>query len=209
MPTLAQFFSEVSDEIKRGSSLDANIPTWAKNACRWLESDYSYSYMQTVARFDYEWGDEVDVPARLKEIEYIRQVVTGDDDTETFTDVLAAVSGEITSTQAEIHYWWQEGDLILFDGVPTDQVHLIWSYYQYTDEAIWSGATTAQPSILTHAYNPMLYRTLLNFATSRRDQALIQGYQAELQAALNTEQRADYAKTKGAAPIRRTFQPFY
>lgn len=208
MPTLAEFYAEVSSEIKRGTSLDAQIPTWARNACRWLESDYDYNYMQTVARFDYSYGDTVAAPARLKKIEYLREITPGLDDTEEFRDILPANSGEITSTQAEIYYWWQEGANIVFDGVPTDEVNLIWAYYQYTDPTIWTGVTSVSPSILTHAYNPMLYRTLLNFATSRRDQALIQSYTGELMSALNTEQRADYAKSN-PGPIRRNYNSLY
>lgn len=208
MTTLAAFYADVSAEIKRGTSLDARIPSWARRACELLEQDYSYAYMLTVERFDLESDEVILLPDRLKKIEYVRQVVVADDETESFRTILPAGGSEIVKTQAEIQYWWQEGGELRLDGVDVEDVTLEWAYYAYTDDAIWFGATTAEPGILSELYSAMLWQTLVNFAVAQSDNQRKPVFEQELAKALSARQRSDYAR-ENPGPIRRGYSSMY
>lgn len=190
MTTAASFYADVSEAIKRGTSLDAKIPGWAASACSWLERNFDYNYMRKIARFAWEADDVIDLPVRLKRVEFVRVYVAGEDGTETYQGIQQTSARMISSTQAELQYWWMEDGLLKLDGVPAESVNLEWSYYQYS---LWPADPTDSVPILSDSYNGMLWQTLMNFATFAKDLRMVELYKGMRDEALSTELRADQA----------------
>src|SRR5687768_10063852 len=72
--TLGEFKQQLKDMLKRGDSLDEQIPGFIRRAARWIEQNHTLQYMRRQIKIDVD-GDstEIDLPEGMliKTIEYV------------------------------------------------------------------------------------------------------------------------------------------
>lgn len=195
MPTLAQFYADVSTEIARGTTQNARIPGWCRRAVSMLEQGCTFEYMRTTGDISLDPDSMtpfiVDLPsARVKSIQLVRAFdSTGQG--RIYGENLQRVD-QLYVTSLDIGqpagYWLIGSNQIGFDACPGEVQSFEIVYNEYTD---WPTDTTASPTLLQRYENLLLAETLRSAYTSLRDTDLAQMWQQD---AMQARQMVAYAE---------------
>lgn len=173
--TVATFNARVSLAIRRGTSLNTQIPGWVAEAVREVEQNYTFSWMRKAATQTLAADTNparIAFPSNVKSFEWIKVIDESgsDDGTNYYRELLGVDPGRISGiSSGYISGYWLDGvDWINFDAVPTEDVDLFLRYNQYsTWPAAYDDATT--PAILARAEGVLLAETMIIFALESRD----------------------------------------
>jgi hypothetical protein len=205
--TLANFHETVKGALRRGSSQDTIIPTFTRLAAKWLEQNYTFSYMWRT--LEIELDPEADTPNfvefddEVKVVEFMRVRYDSESDASSeFGYILAAPSREFTSIATGTPgYYWLENDGVWFDAVVDEATTVEMRAALYTD---WPTDTSANPTLLRRYENVLLARTMIVAATHLKDNDMkatwADMFQNEISAALVAEEEGKRAED---SPVMR------
>lgn len=160
--TLATFHTLVSTEIKRGTTLDSQIPAATKRAARWIERNYTLQYMRRFLSFTLDTTSAapraLSLPSSLLKQIYFLRIVNDDS---TYTYLQRVEPQEISSIEEKkpSAYWLDGVDYIWLNNTPDENYSCELYVAQYTD---WPSDTSQTPWLIEHAEDVMLYRTIKN-----------------------------------------------
>jgi hypothetical protein len=197
---LGQFHTRVSSAIKRGTSLDAIIPSWVAQAARLLEQNYTFSWMarkNDVTVAPSASPISYDLSPLTKDVEWIKPIWTSDGGSVWYGDPLIGVDErQVTGITGgrPVGYWisWddQEAPTLHFDALPGSEYKFQIKWNSYTD---WPVADEATPQLLLRGEMALFCQTLILFANEQRDPRMAETYTGLLQGALNTLLRSEEA----------------
>lgn len=169
MTTLAQFYALVSDELRRGTTLDALIPARVNRALRWIEQKYTFRYMEVFGAQNITLGTRsYDLGTTIKKVNFWR-VINSDGKLAYLKnfDPLDLVS---SGTSRPNGYWVSGQKVLWLDNTPDKD---------YTAEALLTKYTalptdTAQsPQVVVDLQGPLIAETCVLFAPVLRDDKFI------------------------------------
>lgn len=187
---VSTFFSQVSSVIRRGTTLDADIPAAFAGALQFIEQNYSLAYMRRVSTLavsplvrSFTWSGLN--AASLKSIHQIRWL----DDDSRWNRLIKVEELDFVDTSGPIPSGYIVNKEIAMDGTES-QVFEMDSYFSEATElnitayhfTKWTGDTAAANIwLLNNAQQLMLARTMINIAPIMRDGDLLSMYQASWQ----------------------------
>ena len=202
--SLADFYSRVSAEINRGAAYDGDIPYYCRLAVRWIERNWSFTYMERFVRFslkaDATYPRSFSIPPGLKDIRFVRLFpatldTNGDLDisqTETGTAIplYQVEPGEIKTIRTGVpEAFWRDGyEYFWLDKVPAEDYIGQMTYYRYTE---WPEDTSETPLLLEHGEDLLLARTIIQMAPRLRNPVLRDMYMPIFAEGLRTMIQAD------------------
>lgn len=194
---LSEFYSQVSGAIRRGSSLDAVIPTYARMAARKIERNYTYKHMERFSAYtvDPDASDPraIALPTRrIKVIHHTR--IIGDDGT--IYPLKQIDPQELLSIPTEMPraYWLDGLNYIYLNSTPDKAYTIEFRWDEYTD---WPLDLTAEPVLLDLMEDLMMGETMLMIAANMRDQRLQGLWNPIRQEAYTTSIEADLELRQG------------
>ena len=207
---LGDFHSRISAALRKGSSLDGLIPGWVAESANLIETAYTFSWMKKTVVFDSidfaaAVPNQLTMPERVKNIEWLRTAQTGGDGSRTWLEPLLGVDPlEVSSIgKGWPQAFWLDGlDYIYLDAVPPAGTNtalvLQMKYAEYTD---WPGDDNATPSLLTRGQTLLASETLLLASQETRDPRLTDVYTARrdraFQALVAAEAEIDFKHNNG------------
>lgn len=193
---LGDFTQLVRDNIKRGSAYDSIIPFGVASAALYLETNYSFKYMERFVSFSL--SPDGDVPRALaqpsphiKSIAFMRVVL--DDGSFRGLSQIDPQQVSKVETAAPTAYWLDGAQYIWFDNTPDQLYTLEMSFSDYTP---WPTDASATPWLLAYAAPLMLAQTMLELAPTLRTAP-------ELVAMYKTQRDAHLAALLGAEEALR------
>lgn len=184
MPTLAEFYSEVSATIARGSFLDSRLPTWLRQALLLHERNNTFNYMRSFyyvvpepnqSSFALNF-DELTPPRRMKAPEFLGLV--GEDGV---VSPLSKLSGRGSGGQNSLGGWSLLGGKIEFSGPVLGSPGLLLRASFYSD---LPSSTSESPSFLQFAED--LYKWQVLMTANARDKLQVAIWQGLRDEALRT-----------------------
>lgn len=186
--TLATFHADIKSALRRGSSVDSDIPGWVADAALWLEQNYSFGYMERTltAALDPLSSDPnlVDVEDRVKSIKFVRALAREPSDPTVGFRYLEKVSADQVSSVdlGDPSYYWIEGqNNIWLDAKVQQTLTVQVGGTIYTD---WPTSTSANPTLLRYYPNLLKAQTLIEAAIDLKDERMAAAYDAKFQRAL-------------------------
>ena len=185
MTTLAQFYTDVSAELRRGSAFDSSIPLKAQQAVRWLEDRHTWLHMETFNSGALDtlsaYPRRIAVPSGYKSMEFWRLLKDGDAGYRYLTKVDPKDNSRVLTEMPE-GYWVSGKNYFWLDNTPDKDYSYEWKYNAYTTLP----ADTAQsPQIIQDYYGILLAQTCVLFAPRLRDEKFL---------ALHKDQRDELMK---------------
>lgn len=170
---LATFHSDISAELARGTSQDAKIPRWVRQAAQFLEQNYSFKYMEKhgESALDPEAiaPNVLTLPNnRIKSVTMVQPYIIEADGRKSYSHPLPkADRRDVTSI--DLGYpsgWWQIGNTLHFDAKPQTNMYLDLVWTEYTD---WPTDTAAIPTLLQRYENLLFQQTMRDAWKSIKD----------------------------------------
>lgn len=191
---LGEFHTQVAGALKRGSTVDALIPSYVERTARRIEKNYTYLYMEKFAEFIVDasasFPRTIQLPAGqdlTKTIEMLRWIDSTDF---SYNTIFEVDPRRITQrkTAAATGYWRQGNDFLILDNKPdvNYDYEIIWS--EYTD---WPTDLNAAPWLVKNEVSLLMAETLLEFAGFLRDKDMRAEYQAQRDIAYKESIKAD------------------
>jgi len=199
MVTTAEFYAEVSAEVRRGTSLDTHIPRKVRQAMRWMEEQHSFLHMERFATMiltaDATYPRTIALPSGYKSMNFwrIKQNVsdTGAPDAVgafaylTRIDPHDQISVDVDCPTA----YWQDGmDYFWLDNTPDKDYSAEMSYVAYST---LPSDLTQSPYILQNFEGILLHKTCALMAPLMRDKDFKIFHQDELNGAMKSAVDAD------------------
>jgi hypothetical protein len=175
---LGEFHSLVSRNVKRGSTLDAEIVVATRQAAKALERRFTFLYMKK----DYtetlpEGANAISnwTVISQKRIKSILSAQISYQDEVFF--LLKTDRRDLLAVTASMpkYYWFTAAHEVFFDRA-ADQDYAI--KFQIAAYSEWPTALTAEPEIFDIAEDVVLYKTMMNMAPHMRDPEILQTYGA-------------------------------
>lgn len=217
MSTLAEFHTIVKNELNKGSSLDSYIPDKVRQAAKFLEQNYNFSYMKVYQSFSLVYLDTaIDLPDRFKSINWIYLDYTdaaqqAEDDFRFLkkvdgTDVTNITTNADISIARPTGYWIDGNETIRFDAEIGDSAGVDGKIY-YNRFSSWPASPySSTPDILDAHELLLLYQTMIQFAPFIRNIELQQQYKQlrddALAVATSSEKQAEYEGSELAMQYR-------
>jgi hypothetical protein len=184
--TLLTIHDLVSDSLARGTTLDAEIPNYVKQAALWFERNHNFAYMEKFGELtldpDASQPRVIDLPSqRVKEIKFIRYL-----DEDSIWNYIPRVDGENITKNEEgppTAYWLSGKNYIILDNTIQEETELELQWYEYTE---WPTDTSATNWLIEFAPDFLVAQTLLLMAPRLRDKRLREEYTAQRNEALRT-----------------------
>lgn len=166
---LATFYQDVADELRRGSSLEYNIPRWTRAAVNFLEAGQVFAHMQRFATLTVNPTAEnpqiIAFPnTRIRSWRYIRSKDSYGD-----YEYLKGITPEdqkAERTGKPAGFWHDGVSKLWLDAIPDLPYSYQAAWYEFTD---WPAATDAEPIWLARGYNVIFAQTMLTAARGLRD----------------------------------------
>lgn len=196
--TLGEFEDQVRASAKRGTALDAQLPGFIRRAARWIEQNYTLSYMRRRITLSVAVGEQqIPLPAgNFKELGPIVFAWSGG------TSFVNKVDLESLTVSEQIVFPTQyavQGASDLIFNMPFSEAAIgAMVLVQYSD---WPLAPNQTHWLLNNAEQLMLVQTMLNIMVDLRND---QGYQAVMNSrneAVKALLDADYATRYGGQTI--------
>lgn len=187
---LAGFHALVKEELKRGSSLDALIPTRTGLAAKFLERNYSWQYMKHTVEVYTNPNDasprDVTMPSDLKSVRWLRAVNDAGD----YVPVRRIDPRDLQRLEIGMPggFWHSGRTVIRLDKTPDKVYVLEGEFVFYT---VWPTDTDALPWLTEQAPDLLLAQTMVLFGNYLRDIGMVQQYRGMRDEALKTAYNDD------------------
>ena len=213
---LSEFYTDIENELTRGSKYTPRIPARVRAAGFWIERNYTLDYMRKFKTFDIAVADSkrtISFPAanRVKRFEFIRIVKVSS---------LVNTDSQFTYLQGPVHpkdvtrirsgepefFWLDAQEFVWLDAFVTEDTSFEMYYEELSD---WNNfATTEEPWLINYAYEVILAKTMLLLlptawqAKKRKDE-----YREMLQEGLRTLIIASQELAHGGSDNRMLYVP--
>lgn len=204
--TLTEFHTLVSATIARGTSLDAQIPSAARRAARWLERNYTFKYMERYSEFvissTANFPRIISLPsANLKSIRFVR--IKLENGEFVYLDQIDPRDVSSNPNDIPLRYWLDGVSYLYLDATPTRDYNAEMGWNSYT---AWPTDSGASNWLLDNGEDWLLYATLVEMSTFLRDPQLFQLYKTQRDEALRTLLLADEQLRELSQPARMQFE---
>lgn len=197
---LGDFKSQINGNIRRGTSLDARIPTFIRQAARWIERNKTLQYMKVLATISID-PDTNDAPrfieltgTLIKSVIFFRWI----DDEGTYLYLRNWDPAKFTALESGTpRYYWLDGvSRIVLTTTPDEVLSGELQVSRYTS---WPTNNDATHWLLDNAEDVLEAQTMIQFAKYVRDAELQQHWRAIRDEGLVTlyaaEQEFEYSNT--------------
>ena len=192
---LGDFHQLVSQDVKRGNSLDSVIPLRVAMAAMFLERNYSMLYMRQPIEITLNPADAnprfIDLEQDVKSIGYLRYM-----DSDGNYQRLSRVSPLDIAQLVEGPpggFWFSGRSAIILDKTPDDAYVLEGEGKFYTN---WPSDLSARPWLVTRAADLLLAQTMIYIGNHLRDLQIVQQYRGMRDESLKTvmlsEEESEY-----------------
>lgn len=173
--TLVEFHDLVRTSLRRGTTLDAVFPTYAKLAGLWLERNYNFKYMEQFRLLQLVEGDRtVNLPSNkiVKGISFIRLI---DDDSGEYTYLRRVNPRDLdgTETSTPTAYWVSGVRTVVFNNTPDEALSGEAVFLEFTD---WPTGPSETHTLFDIGTDVLLYQTLIHMAGFLRDADMVAAY---------------------------------
>lgn len=174
---LGEFHTQISGNIRRGTSLDARIPAFTRQAARWIERNNTLSYMKRLAEIEID-PETADTPryvelggTNIKAILFFRWVEEGDDGTSLYHYLTPTNPKDQTElSQGLPAFYWMDGvSRIVLTATPVEVLTGELQVVRYTS---WPTAPEATNWLIDNAEDVLEAATMMNVAKYTRDAEL-------------------------------------
>lgn len=170
---LGEFHSEVSSFLKRGTALDSVIPTFVRQAARFLERNYNFLYMERFVETTVVAGDRyIILPStRVKQVNFFRWR-----DGEGEFSYLRTVNPKDQLAWGDVRPsgYWRDGSVgLVLDSVTDATLEGELQIVEMTD---WPTNPNSEHWLIDNAEDVLLAQSMMIAATSQRDTAMYQVY---------------------------------
>lgn len=196
MLTVGDFYTDLRAMLKRGTSLDAELPGACRRAVRWIEQNHSLEYMRRRLVVDVAGGATiVALPsASYKAILSLGYRADGDWIGLTRRDFDTASRNDWGTPTGPRLYQLDGGSNLVLDVAPSTDLTLRGWWSLYSD---WPSVPEASHWLLANAETLLRSQVMLEFALFNRDErsaALFSGMREEqIKVLQNAEYEARYA----------------
>lgn len=202
---LADFHSLVRLSLKRGTTLDAVIPSYTKMAAAWLERNYTFKYMEVFRLLQLIAGDRtIEVPSNklIKDFDFIRVI----NETGEYSRLAKIDPKELarTETGTPTAFFVVGRGTIVFDNTPDANFSGEALFHEYSD---WPTADNAEHPLFDMAPDVLLHQTLLFMAAYLRDAEMAAAYKVLRDEAVNTLTRAEDETKYGGETLSMAYIP--
>lgn len=163
MTTLDEFYTEVSNEVRRGTSFDSIIPNKVQQAVRWVESQHSFRHMDHYADVALTEGTRsYALPDGFKKMLAWRVI-----DSNKYFNIKKVDFYDISKiTSARPEGYFQDGmDYFWLDSEPDADYDSEMAYNGYTE----LGAGSTEPFVIQEFGTLVLSQTMVLMAAPMRD----------------------------------------
>jgi hypothetical protein len=229
-----QFNSMVSASLKRGTTLDSQIPQQTAMAVQWIERNYTFKYMEAFRLIVIQQNERVllmPVGSVVKSWIFFRIVntdgsysyinkVEGKDLTLVNSSANTIIGGAVppTGTVFQIvpkNFFQVNLSTIVLDAVPSQNLNAEAMFYNYSSwpvdvTTIPGGGSTFTHTLLLIASDMLLAQTQMNCAVNLlKDLRMMQAYKEVRDEAVNTLLRAEDETKWAGENIRMLYKPAY
>ena len=176
--TLAEFHTQISEEINQGTRLDYLIPNYVRRAARLIEQDYTALYMERFAQMALDvsvdnprflsWPEENGLP-NIKALDFIRYTTaTNSTDSLDYVYLVMVEPTQIKSIETNVPQgYWLTGSpdgsgYIVLDQVPDENMTLEAKWKAYTQWPTSDYSST--PYLVRNSEMLLLAQTMLLMA---------------------------------------------
>lgn len=180
MTTLTQFYAQVSDEIRRGSKLNYQVPTKVQMAISWMEKKYTFKYMERFCTLlidsTVSQPRAIQQPTGFKQMYFwriindngtysrITQVDAYDQSANNYNEDVLSLQ---TCKSAKPEAYWQDGNNYFWlDNTPNVNYN---SELAFTNFTILPADTSQSPTIIQTYADLILWQTMLLMASTMRE----------------------------------------
>lgn len=207
MPTLAEFHTQIKNELNKGSALDTYIPDKVRQAARMLEDNYEFDYMKTYQSFTLLDGVRAfELPARFKSMIFFRLSFSDEDDYRYMKKVdPRQVTRVSTDPEDRPIGWWLDGnESIRLDAEMQEDTPAEIYYNRYS---VWPTSPYAStPGILERGEVALLQQTMILFAPFIRNAELHQQYKDGLMDSLRILTGSQMTNEQGDASPKMEYK---
>lgn len=172
--TLEEFYANISNELKRGTSLDAQIPGRVRRAVRMMEDIHTFRYMEHFASLDIDASQTEPrayaTPSGLKSVYFWRILKT----TGGYRYLKKVDPRDVDSTEEAMpKAYWQDGmDYFWLDNTPVENYETEMAYVAYTD-IDWTDLSLT-PHVVANFESVIQAQACMLFAPQMRDYQFIE-----------------------------------
>lgn len=213
--TLGEFHTLVSTCMKRGTALDASIPTQVALAVQWMERNYTMKYMERFRLLQVTANDRViSMPPNVmfKGAKFVRLI--NDDGTygylnkiepEDLTGLRSSTSNPTSQDVVPSAYYVVGLDTLVLDSVPDVDWNGEAMFYEFTD---WPTDTASTHPLLRMAADVLLAQTQWFMAINIiKDLRMAEVYKAARDEAMSTLTRTEDEIKYGGESVSMAFVP--
>lgn len=208
---LGDFHSIVRTTCRRGTTLDADIPTAVRQAAKSIERRFTFSYMRGYYDNTLAAGDSSIVNWSSFELSQIKVVLSA-------RIVLASLSDQIwlkrvnerdfldKPTERPKAFWQLKSNEIFFNSIADQAYPMQFQVALYTN---WPTNLSSAPSIFDEAEDIMLYRTMMNMGVVMRDTMLTAHYKGLYDFEIGTLVEAQVDRDEQSSDHRMQYGTIY
>lgn len=178
---LGDFHEVVSSALARGTALDEQIPSFVRQAARWLERNYTFNYMKQFVGVSIDVS-ELDTPRYIelgaqvpKAIPFFRWVM-GDGSYQKCDRVEASDQDSLTDATAALPptgFWLDGVRRLVLNQTPTEDLEGELRLDRYT---AWSTDDDFEHWLIDYAEDVLLARTMIHLGARTKDRKLMEFY---------------------------------
>jgi hypothetical protein len=230
---IVEFNQMVSDSLRRGNTLDAQIPRQTSLAVQWMERNYTFKYMEGFRLITIQQGQRVILMPSgvlVKAWNFFRIInsdgsytyinkVEGKDFTNVASTANTLISGTVPSTSTSTikpANFFQVGlTTVVLDAVPSQNFNCEALFFNYSSWPVDSSTIPGGTSSFTHPLLQMMSDVLLaqvqmNIAANiMKDLRMVPVYKEMRDEALNTMTRDEDERRYGGEDMKMLYRPAY
>lgn len=182
MTTLADFYSQISSEIRRGTSLDSFIASKVQQAVTWFESQHTFLHMQHYADVpidaDASTPRAIALPTGFKKMLAWRVLLPNDEEENVYYNIKKVDFYDVSKVdEGRPEAYWQDGmDYFWLDKTPDQDYDSEMAYLAFTT---LGNDTGAAPYVIQTFPSLILNATMVLFAPLMRDANVVNLYKPE------------------------------
>lgn len=178
---LGTFKAQIAANIRRGNSLDAQIPTFIRQAAQWIERNQTLSYMKRMVEVNIDLTTSstprfIELQGtRIKGIIWFRWLSA--DGRYIYLKSRSAPDFGYAEEATPRYYWLDGVSRIVLAATPTENLAGELMVARYTD---WPTEDAAEPWLLKNAEDVLEARTMMNFGKYVRDPQVVDAWRTIL-----------------------------
>lgn len=164
--TVQSFMDNIKTALRRGTSQDANVPRWCRNAVKYHEQNYDFAHMLRVGELEAsasaDTPEVIDLPNGLvKSVIMIQPYVEGADGTRSYSAPLEKVERQrMVPGRGTAAGWYHVANTIVLDATPTSDATFEALWREFTEWPTSGGGLGGTPAILDK-YETLLFAEVM------------------------------------------------